>query len=137
MIGDNSIRRAVQAASPTIPIVGFLGNDPVRSGVVRSFNRPGGNITGVITFRPEMTAKRLALLHDLLPQATSLGVPLNPTGLGANPQLTDLQGAARALGLQIKPLNASTDNDIDAVFASMAQSRPMRSCDQSILLHSP
>src|SRR5439155_26882128 len=109
-------------ASATTPIVGFLNQDPVRDGLVASFNRPGGNVTGVITFQVPVAGKRLGLLHDLLPSATRIAVLANPTV--GNPQLADLQAAARVLGLQIRVLNASTERDLDAAFATLAQSRP-------------
>jgi putative ABC transport system substrate-binding protein len=117
--------RAAQAASPTTPIVGFVGSDPIKEGTATNINRPGGNVTGVIVFSNQagLVTKRLSLLHDLLPQATTIAVLANPAQ-GAIDQLRGAEDAARVLGLQIRPLYASTDSEIDAAFATLAQSRP-------------
>jgi hypothetical protein len=102
--------RAVQAASATIPIVGIFGGiDPVKAGLVASLNRPGGNVTGVIPFLTKVGAKRLALLHDLLPRAATIAVLVNPAEESAEQQTGDVQDAARALGLQTKIVNANTE----------------------------
>jgi putative tryptophan/tyrosine transport system substrate-binding protein len=112
---------AAKAATTTIPIVFNSGVDPVKLGLVASLNRPGGNITGVTTFSNELAAKRLALLHELAPRATVIAALVNPNFLDAHDQLTDLQEAARKLGLQIRVFNASTESEIDTDFASLAQ----------------
>src|SRR5262245_5288257 len=91
--------RAVQAASATMRIVGILASDPITEGWVTSINRPGGNITGVITFRTAMAGKRLGLLHDLLPRAATISVLVNPTEDGTQQQIKDVQDAAFQLGL--------------------------------------
>jgi putative ABC transport system substrate-binding protein len=119
--------RAVQAVSVTTPVVGFFGIDPIKEGIATSLNRPGGNFTGVIVFQAQagLVTKRLALLHDLLPRATRIAVLANPAEVPfGEQQLADVQNAARVLGLQIKPLYAGTDSEIDTVFAALAQSRP-------------
>jgi putative ABC transport system substrate-binding protein len=125
-VGDGSpIIRAVQAASATTPIVGFA-SDPIKEGFAGSLNRPGGNVTGVATFQNlgGLVAKRLGLLHDLLPKAITIAALANPALPSGKQQLADLQAAARVLGLQIRPFHADTDSEIDAAFATLAQSRP-------------
>jgi putative ABC transport system substrate-binding protein len=123
-VGDSTPSiRAVQLASAATPIVGFM-TDPITRGIASSFNRPGGNLTGVIAFQVGAVTKRLGLLHDLLPKATTIAVLANPTRPDGEQQLADVQDAARVLGLQIRPLDASTDGEIDAVFVTLAQSRP-------------
>src|SRR5712671_6824517 len=112
---------AAKAATATIPIVCVVGADPVKTGLVASFNRPGGNVTGVSFFSNELAAKRLGLLHDLLPQATVIAVLVNSNFPDAADQSRNVQEAARTLGLQIRVLNASTDVDIDSGFATFAQ----------------
>jgi putative ABC transport system substrate-binding protein len=119
--------RAVQAASPTTSIVGFVGSDPIKEGTTTNINRPGGNVTGVVVFQSQagLVMKRLGFLHDLSPQATTIAVLANPTqAQGASDQLRGAEDAARVLGLQIRPHYAGTDSEIDAVFATLAQSRP-------------
>jgi putative ABC transport system substrate-binding protein len=115
---------AAKAATATIPIVFGVG-DPVRQGLVASLNRPGGNATGVNIFGVEIVAKRLALLHELVPKATRVAVLVNP-GSGRNAELTvqNAEEAAHAIGLQIEIINASTSREIDAAFDSFAQARP-------------
>jgi putative ABC transport system substrate-binding protein len=114
---------AAKAATTTIPIVFVVGADPVKTGLVASFNRPGGNVTGVSFFSNELAAKRLGLLHDLLPQATVIAVLVNPNFPDAADQMRDVQGAARTLGLRIRVLNASTESEIDMAFVTLAQQR--------------
>jgi len=126
-VGDGARTiRAVRAASVTTPIVGFVGSDPIKEGTVSSLNRPGGNVTGVTGFQSQTgpATKRLGLLHDLLPKATTIAVLANPAGVVGEQQLADAQDAARVLGLQIRPFYAGTDGEIDTVFATLARSRP-------------
>jgi putative ABC transport system substrate-binding protein len=112
---------AAKAATATIPIVFAIGSDPVKFGLVASFNRPGGNVTGVSFFTAELEAKRLGLLHELVPKATAIAVLVNPTNANAGNQSRELSEAARTLGLQLHVLNASSDGDFDAAFAAVAQ----------------
>jgi putative ABC transport system substrate-binding protein len=112
--------RAGKAATATIPIVFVTGTDPVKSGLVPNFSRPGGNLTGVSLLFRELGAKRLELLHELLPRVTSIGVLVNPANDGGGPELSDVQNASRALGLQVRVLNARTDREIDDAFAALA-----------------
>src|SRR5262245_29188442 len=112
-----------KSATTTIPIVFQSGGDPVQLGLVASLNRPGGNVTGVNSFATALEAKRLGLLHELVPQATVIGVLMNPDFPDAANQLKDAQEAARALRRPIHVLNASTGTEIDAAFAAVAQQR--------------
>jgi putative ABC transport system substrate-binding protein len=116
---------AAKAATATIPIVFSVGDDPVRLGLVASLARPGGNATGINFFVNEVTAKRLRLLHDLLPKAVRIAVLLNPANATvAESTLREAQKAAPTIGLQIQILNASTIAEIDAAFATLARERP-------------
>ena len=121
---DTPSAHAAKAATTTIPIVFGVGGDPVKLGLVASLARPGGNATGVNIFVAEIVAKRLGLLHDLVPKAVRIAVLVNP----ANRAITDLvlrdiPEAARALGLQIQVLEASTSRQIEAAFATLARDR--------------
>jgi putative ABC transport system substrate-binding protein len=117
---------AAKAATATIPIVFGVGGDPVQLGVVTSLARPGGNATGIYFFNAEVNAKRLRLLHDLVPKAVGIAVLLNPANAAvAETTLRDVQAAAPTIGLQIQTiLNASTIGEIDAAFATLARERP-------------
>jgi putative ABC transport system substrate-binding protein len=114
---------AAKVATATIPIVFGVGNDPVKLGLVASLARPGGNATGINFFVTEVVAKRLRLLHDLVPKAVRIAVLVNPKNASAA-TLREVQEAAPTLGLQIQILNASTIGEIDAVFATLARERP-------------
>ncbi len=114
---------AAKAATSTIPIVFAVGTDPVQAGLVASYNRPGGNATGVNILTDRLGAKRLGLLHELMPGAATIGFLTNPSFVSAASQLRDMQEAAQALGVQIRVLPASTDGEIDAAFESVAQRR--------------
>jgi len=116
---------AAKAATATIPIVFGVGGDPVQLGLVASLARPGGNATGINFFANEVTAKRLRLLHDLVPKAVRIAVLLNPSNATTTEStLRDVQAAAPSMGLQIQALNASTIGEIDAAFANLARERP-------------
>jgi putative tryptophan/tyrosine transport system substrate-binding protein len=121
--GGEPAALAAKAATSTIPIVFLIGGDPVRLGLAASYNRPGGNATGMNILTATMEPKRLGLLRDLVPQAATIGVLLNPNFQPAANQLRDLQEAAPAIGLQIQVLNAGTDRELDAVFETIAQQR--------------
>jgi putative ABC transport system substrate-binding protein len=115
---------AAQAATSTIPIVFVVGEDPVRLGLVASIARPGGNMTGINFFVYELAAKRLALLRELVPAATRLTVLVNPANAAhTEATLKDVEMAARAIGLQIEIVNASTSREIDGAFAGLARER--------------
>jgi putative tryptophan/tyrosine transport system substrate-binding protein len=115
---------AAKAATATIPTVFIINEDPVRLGLVASLARPGGNLTGINLFNAEITAKRLDLLRELVPGAARVGVLVNPTNATTTEStLRDVVVAARATGLQIKVLNASTSREIEAAFASFMRER--------------
>jgi len=120
--GNATAAQAVKAATSTIPIVFNVGTDPVQSGLVASFNRPGGNVTGIGNLTGPLAAKKLELLHELVPDAPVIAVLANRT----NPVFTEyevgeLQNAAMALGLRLDVLNASTASEIDSAFATLAK----------------
>ena len=117
--------RAAKAATSTIPIVFSVAQDPVQLGLVASLARPRGNATGLNFFSREVAAKRLRLLHDLVPKAVRVAVLLNPANTGsAEATLREVQEAAPAMGLQIQILKATTIAEINAAFASFARERP-------------
>jgi len=115
---------AARAATTTIPIVFGVPDDPVRQGLVSNLARPGGNLTGINFFVAELTAKRLGLLRELVPAATRVAVLVNPTSPEAETTLRDVEPAARALGLQIRVLNASTSREINEAFATFVREQP-------------
>ena len=117
--GSEPAALAAKATTSTIPIVFSIGSDAVKLGLAAGYNRPGGNSTGVSMFTAALEAKRLGLLHELLPQAATIGVLLNPNYLLAENQLRDVQDAAHAIGVQIHVLRASTDDEIDAAFETI------------------
>ena len=117
--------RRPKAATTAIPIVFSVGEDPVKLGLVASLARPDGNATGINFFRQEITTKRLELLHELVPKAVRVAVLVNPANVPtAQATLRDIPEAARALGLQIHVLNASSSNEINTAFATLARERP-------------
>src|SRR5215831_9038965 len=122
--GSTPAAIAAHAATTTIPIVFGMAADPVQLGLVASMSRPGGNMTGVVTLSLELGAKRLELLHEMVPTATTMALLVNPTSPALSEPITrDLQAAARVLGLNIHVLHASTELDFDRVFTTMAQLR--------------
>jgi putative ABC transport system substrate-binding protein len=118
------VARAVQAENAAVPMVIIFGADPLQSGIVRSINRPGGNVTGVTNFHPQLVQKRFGLLHDLLPRARLVAVLANPAEEEIEQQTADVRDAARVLGLETKFVNAGSEGDIYAAFTSLAQIRP-------------
>jgi putative ABC transport system substrate-binding protein len=113
---------AAKAATTTIPIVIFTGGNPVALGLVDSLNRPGGNITGITSLGEELAAKRLELMHELMPSATIMALLINPTNSALAASTTKVaQAAARTLGLQLHILQASAEREFDTVFARLAQ----------------
>jgi putative ABC transport system substrate-binding protein len=123
--GSTPAALAAKAATATIPIVFGVGQDPVQLGLVASLARPGGNTTGINFFVREVAAKRLQLLHDLVPKAIRVAVLVNPANaVTAESTLRNVQEAAPTIGLQIQILNAGTIGEIDATFAAFARERP-------------
>jgi putative ABC transport system substrate-binding protein len=120
--GNNSALVAMQATS-TIPIVFTSSDNPIERGLVASINRPGGNVTGVSWFGAELGPKRLGLLHELVPNATIVALLINPNNPESVRQPAELQDAARAIGLQLVVLTATTAGDIDTAFTAMVQNR--------------
>src|SRR6266702_5434249 len=121
--GGSNPAIAAKAATSTIPIVFTSNDDPRKYGLVASLNRPGGNVTGVSWFSAELGPKRLALLHDLLPNAMTVAVLRNPNNAEQAGQPAELQEAARTLGLQLLVLNVTTPHEIDTAFATVVQER--------------
>jgi putative tryptophan/tyrosine transport system substrate-binding protein len=114
---------AAKAATTTIPIVFTTGTDPVKTGLVASLNRPDGNATGVSFFASSLGAKRLELLRELVPAAATVAMLVNPTNPSVEPEVIDVQTAARALKVQLQLLTASTEREIDAAFANLVRQR--------------
>jgi putative ABC transport system substrate-binding protein len=122
--GSNPASLAAKTATTTIPIVFGVGDDPVKLGLVASLARPGGNATGINFFWTEIAAKRLGLLHELVPKAVRIAVLLNPANVAtADAYLRAIPEAARTTGLQVQFLNASTSQDIEAALATLARDR--------------
>jgi putative ABC transport system substrate-binding protein len=113
---------ALKAANANIPVVFFVAGDPVALGLVASLNRPGGNFTGTTTLTLDVGSKWLELMHEMIPEAKTFGLLVNPTSPNlAESQLKDVQNAAAVLGLAPEALVASTDGEIEASFASLSQ----------------
>jgi len=115
---------AAKAATTSIPIVFSAASDPVQFGLVANLNRPGGNLTGVTNLAGEVGPKRLEILHELVPTATTLALLANPTNPNFGATSEHLKNASRELGLQLQILRASTEHEIDSVFSSMGGQRP-------------
>jgi putative ABC transport system substrate-binding protein len=119
----SAVAQSAKAATTTIPIVFTNGGDPIKFGLVTSLNRPDGNVTGTTFFSNVLTAKRLTLLRDLVPSAVDIAVLINPSNANADTDRGELQTAARAPGLRLKLLPASSEQEIDAAFAALARER--------------
>jgi putative ABC transport system substrate-binding protein len=122
-IGALPVVLAARAATPAIPIVFSIGGDPVGLGLVASLSHPGGNLTGATFLNTEVLPKRLQLLHELVPTAAKIALLVNPTNPAAETQSRDAREAARILGLQLDVMHASTEREMDAAFAALAQLR--------------
>ena len=123
-VGGNRSAQAAKAATSTIPIVFVSGGDPVAAGLVASLNRPGGNVTGVSWIATALTAKRLDLLHQLVPKAVLIGVLVNPKGYDEDFQRRELQDAAESIRRQTLVVGASTEPDIETAFTTLVQRGP-------------
>jgi putative ABC transport system substrate-binding protein len=123
--GNTLVSISAKAATAMTPIVFGVAEDPVKLGLVATLARPGGNATGINFFAQEVNAKRLGLLHELMPKAARIAVLVNPaSATNAETTLRDVQEVARTIGLQIQVLSASTSGEIDAAFATLARERP-------------
>jgi putative ABC transport system substrate-binding protein len=114
---------AAKAATSTVPIVFVTGTDPVQLGLVGSLNQPGGNVTGYTVLRHDLSAKRLEMLHELLPGTASVGFLEDPRNPTAELETRELLAASRALGVKIQMLHVATEGEIDSAFASLVQAR--------------
>jgi len=121
IVGDNPSALVAKAGTTTVPIVFATGGDPVGDGLVASLNRPGGNVTGVSFFAGVLGAKRLELLRQLVPNATTIGVLANPMTTESEAERRDLQAAAQAIGQQLIILDVSNDRDMETAFATFVQ----------------
>src|SRR4051812_7670216 len=113
--------RSAKAATPTIPIVFAYGGDPVSDGLVASFNRPGGNVTGATFIGTALTAKRMGLMHDILPQISDVALLVNPKGTLAEGQIAEAKAAAQALGLVLHIINVISESEFDEAFETMSR----------------
>jgi putative ABC transport system substrate-binding protein len=114
---------AAKAATATIPIVFTVGSDPVKTGLVANLGRPGGNATGINIFSAELGAKRLGLLHDLMPTVSVVALLVNPHFPNVESYVSEVETAARAIGWQVRVLNAGNESEIDAAFAAILRQR--------------
>jgi putative tryptophan/tyrosine transport system substrate-binding protein len=121
--GDTTGALAAKAATTTIPIVFVTAGDPVALGLVASLNRPGANVTGSVLLAAELAPKQLQLLRELMPNVALFGVLADPAYPATQSVITDLQAAARTLGLQLGVVNARTDSDLETAFATFSQQR--------------
>ena len=121
--GGDAAAIAAQAATSSIPIVAVSGTDPAKAGLIASFNRPGGNVTGASFVATELETKRLQILCDLVPTAAVIGILINPTNPAAESRLNDMQMAARTLERSIHILSASSESDLETAFATLIQQR--------------
>jgi len=119
IVGDTIAAIPVKAATATVPIVFGTGGDPVRQGLVVSLNRPGGNVMGVVFFTTELGTKRLELLRQLVPKATTIAMLMNPNSPNFAAERSDAQAAAQAIGQQLVILDVSNDRDIETAFATL------------------
>jgi putative ABC transport system substrate-binding protein len=119
--GSTAASVVAKAATTAVPIVFSSGTDPVALGLVASLNRPGGNVTGITSLNAELAAKRLGLLHDLVPSASRYFTLVKPTSELAAPFLSDLRSASASSGIQVEVLNANTAGEIDRAFAGLPQ----------------
>jgi putative tryptophan/tyrosine transport system substrate-binding protein len=121
IVGNHNAALAAKAATTTVPIVFATGADPVRDGLVASLNRPGGNVTGVAFLSADLGAKRLELLRQLVPKATTIAHLVNPNSLNTEADRREVQAAAQAVGQQLLVLDVSSEHDIDTAFATLVQ----------------
>jgi putative ABC transport system substrate-binding protein len=121
--GGNVAAQAARRATKTIPVVFTSGADPIKSGLVASLSRPGGNLTGVSLLAAEMATKRLELIRDLLPNARAVAMITNPTYPGSDDEMAEVATAASKMGMQAHKVSAATPGEVDAAFAIIGQLR--------------
>jgi putative tryptophan/tyrosine transport system substrate-binding protein len=121
-VGSALPAQAARARTTTVPIL-FVSGDPIKDGLVASLNHPGGNVTGVVSFLDQLAAKRLGLLRDVVPNAHTIALLINPNEITTDAQVEDVQAAARELAQEIIVLTAATEGDIEAAFATLVQRR--------------
>ena len=121
--GGEPAALAAKAATSSIPIIFTIGSDPVKQGLVASFNRPGGNTTGIVLLTSQLDPKRLGLLRDVVPNASTVGFLVNPNFPASEAQISDMQDAARAMNQPIQVLRANTDREVSAAFETIVQQR--------------
>jgi len=121
IVANHNAALAAKAATTAVPIVFATGSDPVRDGLVASFNRPGGNVTGVVFFGDVLGAKRLELLRQLVPKATTIAMLVNPNSPNTEAERRDVQAAALAIGQQLVIFDVGSDHDIERAFATLAR----------------
>jgi putative ABC transport system substrate-binding protein len=120
-VGGTPAAIAARAATSTIPIVFYIGGDPTTLGIVDNFSRPGGNATGVTNIGTELGSKRLELLRDLVPNATSIGMLVNRGSPDASTEIQDIESAAHALSRQVYVVSANTESDFGGAFAELVE----------------
>jgi putative ABC transport system substrate-binding protein len=123
VVSSPDAARLAKQATATIPIVFSIGGDPVQLGLIASLSRPGGNVTGVFQFTAALEAKRLGLLHEMVPKATTLAALVHANYLAADAQVRDIRDAATRLGIEVVVLTANSEIDFDGAFATLAQQR--------------
>jgi putative ABC transport system substrate-binding protein len=123
-LGGTPPALVAKAATSTIPIVFYIGIDPVKFGLVDSLNRPGGNMTGIAALQDQLVAKRIELLHEMTPKATVAALLVNPKNRYTETETRILQEGAHSLGLEMRVVGASTPNEIDTAFGTLAELRP-------------
>src|SRR6202022_3097157 len=117
--GGDVAALSAKAATSSIPIVTVSGSDPVKAGLIVSFNRPGGNVTGASFVATELETKRLQILHEVVPTAAVIGILINPTNPAAESRSNDLRLMARTLERNIQIMSASSESDLETVFAAL------------------
>jgi putative tryptophan/tyrosine transport system substrate-binding protein len=121
--GDVASARAAQLASSTVPVVFTIGGDPVRFGLIKSINRPGGHVTGILFNQNELGAKRVELLREIAPNVSRVALLMNPTNLNFNVEQTDAEAGAKKLGLETVTLNARNASEIDSAFEQLLSAK--------------
>ena len=122
-VGGTVVALSAKGATTTIPIVFLIGDDPVKAGLVASFNRPEGNITGMTQIAAELGAKRVELLHEVLPHATSVAFLVNPNNPNVEADTKEIEAAGHALSIGVQVMNASGDREIESAFSALARAQ--------------